>query len=607
MFNITHNHKGFAVYFVAILVLVAMIGVAISITILTMNEYTISSNIVKSSQAYFAAETGIEDAIYRIKKFLNVPASYTITVGEGSVEVSADSPSANSWVIVGNGNLSRALRKLEARLAINTINPEFYYGAQAGDLGIIMGNNSRIEGAGGVAGNIYSNGSVDGAPGATITGDVFVASGMAEDQAHAVYNEDQIFGKEDPIVDIAQSFSPSVSSTLTKISIYVKKVGTPGSRTVRILTDVSGSPSTTTLASGTLQSSLVGDVYGWVDVVFASPPSLIEGDDYWIMVDATKDKNKYWFWGKDKNQGYGNGLGKYVQDWSVSNPAWITIVGDLNFKTFMGGQATFLEEVIVTGDAHANTISNSNICGDAYYQTIDDPSLIFLNNPSNPLCSDPLTPGTSTPGSTDPPLENMPISDSNINQWKQEATDGGVFPGDLIIDSDLSFGPQKIEGNLIMTDNNRTLTVDGTIYVTGHIDISNGSTIRCSPSYGWQSCVIVADQWVHIVNNGIFQGSGEDESYLMILSTSDCDGTPAEDCTDFNSAMDLHNNAEGAIFYAHNGLIYIHNGVQISELTARKIELEPTAVVRYEQGLINASFSSGPGGGWTVASWKEIE
>ena len=606
--SIKINHqKGFAAYFIAILVLVAMIGIALSFTILTINEYKISSNIVKSSQAYFAAEAGIEDAILQLKKFLNVPPDYTIVVDKGSVEVSADSPSANSWVIVGNGNLGDAFRKLEAHLTISTINPEFYYGAQAGDLGIIMGNNSRVEGAGGVAGNIYSNGSVDGAPGATITGDVFVATGMAEDQSHNVYNEDQVFGEEDPIIDIAQSFSPSVSSTLTKISIYVKKAGNPGSRTVRILTDASGSPSTTTLASGTLQSSLVGDVYGWVDVVFASPPSLIEGNNYWIMVDVTKDKNKYWFWGKDKNQGYGNGLAKYVQDWSVPSPAWVTIIGDLNFKTFMGGQATFLDEVIVMGDAHANTISNSNICGDAYYQTVDDSSLNFLNNPSNPICLDPLTPGTANSGSSDPPLENMPISDSNINQWKLEAESGGVTTTDLVVDSDMLYGPKKIEGNLIMTDNNRTLTVEGTIYVTGHIDISNGSTIRCSPSYGWQSCVIVSDQWVHITNNGIFQGSGEDGSYIMILSASNCDGTPAGDCADFNAAMDLHNNAEGAIFYAPNGLIYIHNGVQISELTARKIELEPTAVVRYEQGLINASFSSGPGGGWTVASWKEIE
>jgi hypothetical protein len=201
----------------------------------------------------------------------------------------------------------------------------------------------------------------------------------------------------------------------------------------------------------------------------------------------------------------------------------------------------------------------------------------------------------------------MPISDSNINQWKLEAESGGVTTTDLVVDSDMLYGPKKIEGNLIMTDNKRTLTVEGTIHVTGHIDISNGSTIRCSPSYDWQSCVIVADKWVHITNNGIFQGSGEDGSYIMILSASNCDGTPAGDCADFNAAMDLHNNAEGAIFYAPNGLIYIHNGVQVSELTARKIELEPTAVVRYEQGLINASFSSGPGGGWTVASWKEIE
>ena len=93
----------------------------------------------------------------------------------------------------------------------------------------------------------------------------------------------------------------------------------------------------------------------------------------------------------------------------------------------------------------------------------------------------------------------------------------------------------------------------------------------------------------------------------MILSTSDCDGTFSANCTHHNAAMDLHNGATGAIFYANDGFIYLHNGVVVSELTAKKIQLNQGAVIRYEQGLINSSFSSGPGGSWKVESWKEVE
>jgi len=605
-FNKFYNQKGFAVYLAVILVLIALLGIVISITILTIGEYKISRDMIRSSQVYFAAEGGIEDALYRVKKSLNVSPNYTLAVGDGSVEILIDSPGLNTRVITANGNINNIFRKLEAYLTVSAERFDFFYGAQAGELGIEMENNSRIEGAEGAVGNIYSNGSIDGGTGATITGDVFVATGMSEDQTHTLYNDDQIFGQANPVIDIAQSFKPSVSNTLAKVSIYIKKVKNPGNRTVRILTDFNNSPSTTSLASATLQSSLVGTAYGWVDVVFPSPPSLTQGTTYWLAVDASQDNNDYWYWGKDKNQGYGNGQAKSVQDWSISNPNWIMIVGDLNFKTYMGGQATFLQGVTVFGDVHANTITNSDICGDAYYQTIDGDSLNFLNGPGNP-CLAPLTPGTAFPGSPDPPLENMPISDSVINQWEQEATDGGISPGDLIVGSDMSFGPKKIEGNLIMTGNSKTLTVTGTLYVTGYIDVSNGSTIKCSPSFGLYSCVVVADQWIHIVNNGVFQGSGQPGSFILILTNSSCDGISAGICTDYNAAMDIHNNATGAIFYANNGMIYLHNNVQASELTAKKIHLDQNATVRYEQGLINANFSSGPGGGWKVVSWKEIE
>jgi hypothetical protein len=249
---------------------------------------------------------------------------------------------------------------------------------------------------------------------------------------------------------------------------------------------------------------------------------------------------------------------------------------------------------------------NSKICGSAYYQTIDADSLSFLNNPSKNDCPEPLSNGTAYSGSTDPPLQNMPISDSNINQWKEEATNGGTSTT-VIVASDRTLGPQKINGNLIMTSNNKTLTVTGTIYITGYLEISNGSSIQCSNTYGLNSCVVVVDKWIHIDNNGIFRGSGQPGSYILILSNSSCDGTSSTNCTHHNAAMDFHNNAAGAIFYAKDGLIHLHDGVEVTELTAKKIYLGQEAIIKYEQGLINANFSSGPGGEWKIDSWKEIE
>jgi len=335
MFASIQSQRGFAVYLAAILLLTTLIGIGLSIAVLTLGEYRISGNIIKSGQAYFSAEAGIEDGIYRIKKSLSIPSAYTIIVDEGSVDVSVNSPEQSNWIVTANGKRDNNYRKIETKLAIGATGFDFFYGAQAGELGILMENGSRIEGAGGTAGNLYSNGSVQGDSGATITGDVFVATGMSKDTEWILYNSDQIFGKTSPIIDIAQSFKPSISNTLTKVSIYIKKIDHPDDRTVRILTDANGSPSKTSLAWATLHSSLVGTVYGWVDIVFSSPPNLTQGTTYWLMVDASVDSDDYWFWGKDQNQGYTDGQAKYSENWSASNPNWTTITGDLNFKIFM--------------------------------------------------------------------------------------------------------------------------------------------------------------------------------------------------------------------------------------------------------------------------------
>lgn len=602
------KQTGFIAFFITILIMAVIFGIAVSIYVSNYNEQKIIRNTAASAKSYYAAEAGIEDSVYRIKNSMNIPSDYTISVGTSSVNVLVSTPNQNTKIITASGGKNNIFRKLETRIGIESVNPEFFYGAQVGNLGLVMENNSRVEGIGAQSGNVYSNGSINGESGATITGNIFVATGMSEDQTDTVYNSDQIFGQVNPIIDIAQSFQPSATNTLVKVIVYIKKVGNPDNKTVRILTDSAGSPSKTVLAAATLKSNLVGTSYGWVDIVFPAPPALTQGTTYWLMIDASRDNNDYWVWGKDQNQGYSNGQAKYVQDWLAASPVWTTITGDLNFKTYTGGQATFLKDITVIGDAHANSIINSKICGNAYYQTIDESSLNFLNNPSNPTCPEPLSPGISFPGSADPSLQNMPISESNIEQWKEDAvTIGGTHNGDFIVVSDLSLGPKKINGNLIMTSNSKILTVSGVIYVTGYLDISNSSSIRCSSAYGLNSCLVVVDKWVHISNNGIFQGSGEQGSYIMLLSNSPCDGTSAPNCTDHNAAMDLHNNATGAIFYANNGLIYLHNGVEITEITAKKAYLNQGAIVRYEQGLINAGFSSGPGGSWLVDSWKEVE
>lgn len=558
------------------------------------------STMLKSKQSYFLAEGGVEEAVYRIKKGIPIDTQETIIYGNGtSVTIIADI-SNDDKRITATGDVFSFLRNAEIELS-TSVGIDFFYGSQAGEGGIIMEENSRVEGVGGQPGNIYSNGPVIGGNGATITGDATVATQVTEsNQARSlVCNQDQVAGQVDPTIDFAQSFDAPDSKPFAKVSLYIKKVGSPASRSVHIVADNFGSPSAVSLAEGTLLSSLVGTEYSWIDVTFPTPVVLTSDNTYWIVFDARRDQNRYWVWCSDSNNGYGNGVGKYSANWSAGS--WTGIIGDLTFRVFLGDGINAIDNVDITGTAKANTISNSTIGMDAYYQSLISTTVS----------------GTSYPGSPDPSPINLPISRVVIDQWKKDAGCGEQPPvspcnyiGDYIVDEDTTIGPLTISGDLDMTSVNKTLIITGMVYVKGSIDISNGSSVRCAASFGTKSCVVLSDDWIHVSNNGVFQGSGETGSHIMFLSTLACDGSsssPPCDVSHHNGAIDLHNNASGAIFYASDGLVNLHNGVSITEVTGYKIRLEQNAVVTYEEGLISSSFSSGPGGSWNISSWREVE
>ncbi|MBI1984837.1 MAG: hypothetical protein HYS60_01855 [Candidatus Wildermuthbacteria bacterium] len=317
-------------------------------------------------------------------------------------------------------------------------------------------------------------------------------------------------------------------------------------------------------------------------------------------------------------EGAGGATGNVYANGPIEGDNGATITGDAIVAA--GGGLSVLEDVIVQGTARADSIKKSKICGNAYYQAIDSSSRNFLDSPSSSVCPLPLTPGTGFGGQPSPPVQAMPISQETIDQWKADVAAGGTIVGNcgdsgnaqcVIQDKQtLSLGPKKITGNLVLTKK-QTLVVTGTLYIQGSISMNSGSgaTIKCDPSFNDKSCVIVSDNWVHLDNNAMFQGSGQSGSFVMILTIlAGCNGGNQQpQCTHHNAAVDIHNNAAGAIFYASNSMINIHNGVTITEVTAYKLAIDNNSIIRYEQGLANIQFSSGPGATFEVASWKEIE
>lgn len=240
----------------------------------------------------------------------------------------------------------------------------------------------------------------------------------------------------------------------------------------------------------------------------------------------------------------------------------------------------------VIGDAWAQNVTNSTVRGKLFCQT---------GTGNNKPCD------TSK---ANPAVEEYPISDENINTWKDEALAGGVFNGTkTIYDTTESLGPLKINGNLVV-ENNATLTITGTLWVTGNITLSNNVVVKLVSTYGSASGVILSDGKISVSNNAIFEGSGTTGSSIMILTTSDC---PTGGSCGGSPAINVSNNAGTVILNAQNGTISFSNNAGAKAATAKTIALQNNAVITYDSGLINTNFASGPGGGWDIRSWKEIE
>lgn len=588
----------------AALTMAVLFFVLISIAIVmgsvnpVVRDFNSGSELINSKLSYFTAEAGDEDAIYRTKKGKQISNPEVTTLNGGSVSVTVADIDSSNKEITSNSTIYSLARNVKTVLNAG-VGSDFAYGAQVGEGGLVMNNNSSVEGTGGAAGNVYSNGPISGSNGTSITGSATVATSVVLDKQSTVCNQDNIVGQTNPSIDFAQSFVPSDSKPIYKVSLYIKRVGSsnPPTAYVRIVSDNAGSPSTTSLSSATLPVALVTTSYGWVDVTFASPYTVTAGQKYWLILDATQNSNYYWTWCSDSNNGSGNGLGKYKQTWSTSG-SWTQITGDLNIKTYLGAGPGTINAVSVGGNAYANTITNSTITGTPYCQT---------GSGNNKACN------TSQ---ADPAPLNMPISQGNIDQWKTDAAAGGTITGNCgdsgvagcnASSGTLSLGPKKIVGNLTLT-NGHTLNLTGVIYVTGTVNISNNGVIKCDIAFGADSCVLIADGSIDVSNNGAVNGSGQAGSYVLMVSTiQGCNGSGGTGCASGSSGINLGNNINGGIFYTSNSMINISNNAEIKAVVGYKLNLSNNVEIKYEQGVANTNFASGPGGGWNVKSWNEVQ
>lgn len=576
--NLSQANSGQIIIFSLVLAALLMVASAsvVSYTVLNLRQSRTASS---GTQALYLAQAGIDKAINQLNLDANYSGETGTPLGAGELTVSVATLDGNnkrvtSTAYIPDNQNPLAVRTVKATVNITTADISFNNGVQVGEGGLSMGNNSSVEG------NVFSNGSISGS--GEITGDVIVADNLpaAPDQFWEAQNADFNFGNISARRDAAQSFVPSVSGKLTAVSAYLRKVGNPGDLTVRIMTDSSGKPSKTSLASANLSASRVTGTYDFFQVPFSSPPNVTAGTKYWIMLSAASiNAGNYFFWGFDTTDGYAANTAKYSASWNAGSPVWNLANGDLNFRAYIGGSSNSLSGVTVSGNAWANTLSNCNISGDAYYLVISSCSV-----------GGTLNPDTEVPGP-----EAMPISDAQIEAWKTVAEGGGTLPGPYSVTGTQTLGPVKIDGDFIVT-NGVTLIVTGPIWVKGNMNISNNAIVRISGGLGNAGTVIFADNpsnpsgsgKVTVSNNVTITGNGNPNSFPLILS-----GSTAAD------AMNISNNSLGAIYYAARGTLNLSNNAGGYQITGYKIVMSNNSTISYVNGLQNAFFSNGPGGSWT--------
>ena len=263
---------------------------------------------------------------------------------------------------------------------------------------------------------------------------------------------------------------------------------------------------------------------------------------------------------------------------------------------------TVIAKSKIASSTHADIISGDTIGINAYYQTSIATSSVGMSS----------YPGTPAPA--DLPILDFPISDQQISDWETAAEAGGTHtsPCPYIIEDDLPstyLGPLKINCDFTV-QNDGVVILQGPVWVVGSIDIKNDGQIKIDPSYGANSEVLIADNpsnrltssKILIQNNAKVLGSGSSGSHIILISQNNSAETGGNEV-----AIQSQNNQAASVFYTSHGKVLIENNTALKEVTAYLVHMKNNAVLTYESGLSDITFSSGPQGGYVVEEWREVE
>ncbi len=166
--NKSDRQKGAALMISVVFFLFLSLAITAGLVTPTVREFRNVDTYLKSRQAYFLAESGVEDVAYRTINGITVSATEALSLGGYTANTSSTTLIGNLRQIISLGDVNNFERQVDVVLRTGE-GVVFKYGTQAGQGGFVFQNNSYV------TGNIYSNGNIVGSNGAYITGSAFVA------------------------------------------------------------------------------------------------------------------------------------------------------------------------------------------------------------------------------------------------------------------------------------------------------------------------------------------------------------------------------------------------------------------------------------------------
>ena len=577
------NEGGFAMIISVLFFVVISTLIVFGLSGPTAREFRSANDSIRARQSYFLAESGAEDVYYRLKHSKTVDQAETLTLGDVS-ETTTTGSSNGMTTVLGSGNASNYIRNVGIIFTNDSI-VNLPYVLETGIGGLdLRGISTRV------TGDMYANGPVTGDSNAVFNGSVTSASSGA--LSTPASNSDTSVAYDIPLGttasthSVAQSFVITNAEPLSKVQLYVKKIGTPVNIGVTIVADTGGAPGSLVYASGTLSQTSVNSSYGWMDVVLSPTMVFAVGKTYWLVLTAgTSSSDYYLVAGTSNMYAYGDVLsGSSSTTWQAPNAS----PSDMFFKVVTGG---FVGSIIGSsnnagqpfrvgaggvGDVRAHTVKYVNVAGTAYCVT---------SVGTNKTC-------TTT---TDPITRSYSLDMSQVAQWESDASSGTTATGDFTIPG----GGSSYTGNKVVTGNltvNGPLTLGGTLWVKGNLIISSGGRLRLSSSYGAKSGVVIVSGTITVSGGGFATGSGTSGSYLVLVGLD-----PSSSAFSLSSGT-----GSSAVVYIPNGKATMVGGT-FGQITAYQLAITSGANVTHSTDLnaLDVITSMGGPAAYTITSWRE--